>query len=336
MILNHEKPDRLASSYRAEPPTRRRIRQETGWSEDELIERFDVDMLMIDSIPPAETFDGKYFQNHWGERYIYKETPYGPQREDVSGALSSAETLEEIQRFPWPSNDDVDYSQLAAICRKYAGRALVYGAADIWQRPSLVRGMANFMMDMHEEPEICHWMSNRFTEYYIEDYRRAWEVSGGEIDLYCVISDLGSQNGPLISMKDYQAFVSPYLRRISAAIHELGAKVWFHSCGKMDRFIPALIQDGVDMIDPIQPVHEDMSPEALARKFGGKVSFHGGIDIQDLLPHGTPEQIRAEVGRYHRAFGGRDYVCSSAHLLQPDTPASNIAALYEAILRSEN
>jgi len=333
LTMNHEKTDRIPTSFRAEPPTANRIKKELGLTTDEFIEKYDVDMLMIDSIPPAEKFDGKAYQNLWGERYIYKETEYGPMREDKPGALNDAETLEEVMAFNWPSNDDVDYSQLKGLCEKYSKHSLVYGSADIWQRPALVRGLENFLVDMYDEPEICHWMSNRFAEYYIEDYRRAFEISGGRIDLFCVISDLGSQRGPLISLNSYEEFVSPYLKRINDAIHEMGAKVWYHCCGKMDAFIPNLIRDGVDMLDPMQPVHEDMSPESLAKRFGNQVCFHGGLDTQQLLPKGTPEDVRAAVQRYRRAFGGTGYVCAGAHLYQPDTPSANIAALYEEVLQ---
>jgi len=55
---------------------------------------------------------------------------------------------------------------------------------------------------------------------------------------------------------------------------------------------------GIDVLDPIQPVGPEMTPEQLKAEFGDRLSFHGGIDMQHLLPHGTADDVRAEVRRY--------------------------------------
>ena len=104
----------------------------------------------------------------------------------------------------------------------------------------------------------------------------------------------------------------------------------YHSCGCICRFIPDLIALGVDVLDPIQPVGPEMAPERLKADFGDRLSFHGGIDMQHLLPHGTPEQVRAEARRYCDAGRGRRYILAPAHLFQPDVPPENILAVYEA------
>jgi uroporphyrinogen decarboxylase len=113
-------------------------------------------------------------------------------------------------------------------------------------------------------------------------------------------------------------------------IHGLGAKALYHSCGCIRPLIPELIRTGVDVLDPIQPIRDDMAPERLKADFGDQLCFHGGIDMQHLLPHGTPEQIRTEVRRYCEVLG-RDggYILGPAHLFQPDVPPENILAVYE-------
>lgn len=73
-----------------------------------------------------------------------------------------------------------------------------------------------------------------------------------------------------------------------------------------------------------------MTPECLEADFGDRLSFHGGIDIQELLPNGTPQQVKEEVQRYCEVLG-RDggYILAPAHLLQPNVPPENILAFYE-------
>ena len=104
----------------------------------------------------------------------------------------------------------------------------------------------------------------------------------------------------------------------------------YHSCGNIRPFIPDLIQLGVDILDPIQPVGAEMQPERLRADFGTRLCFHGGIDMQHLLPLGTAEEVRAEVHRYGQTLGADGgYISVPAHLFQPDVPPENILAVYE-------
>ena len=73
-----------------------------------------------------------------------------------------------------------------------------------------------------------------------------------------------------------------------------------------------------------------MAAENLAREFGGRLAFHGGIDIQELLPRGTPLQVKAEAARVAQLLGGNGgYILASAHHIQADTPVENVLAMYE-------
>ena len=239
-------------------------------------------------------------------------------------------TYADLTQFDWPSPDQFDYAPLAEQCFRWDAYALLYGFADIWQRPALVRGWEDMFVDMLERPEWVHYLCRKFTDFYKEDYTRAAEATRGRIDLYLLISDLGSQSKPLISIPMFREFVAPYLKEMVACIHGLGGKVLYHSCGFIRPFISELIGLGVDVLDPIQPVRPEMQPERLKADFGNKLSFHGGIDMQHLLPHNSPEQIRAEVRRYCDVLG-RDggYILAPAHLFQPDVPPQNILAVYD-------
>ena len=324
--------DRTPYNFRAEDVTLEKLFRSTPYKNtDELMDALNPDIRHINAITPPEKNMGGFYQNYWGERYIYKPSEFGPVREDMDGALSKAATLKEIKDFAWPKNDDFDYSDLADLCGKHKGRAIMYGHGDVWQRPSLVRGMAAFFEDMALNPEFCHYICDVFTGFYVEDYRRAFKASGGQIDIFLIYSDLGGQQSPFISLEMMREFVLPYIRRIADAIHELGAYFFYHSCGMIHAFIPDLIEAGVDILDPIQPCTPSMQPEVLSREFGKKLCFHGGIDVQGVLVKGKPQDVRDEVARYKAAFGNTGYICSSSHLLQADTPVENIFALFDEI-----
>jgi uroporphyrinogen decarboxylase len=332
--LEHCRPDRTPCDFWAEECTWNRLFAYVGHRDrDRLLDALRIDVRHLDVAgPPERAMGGGVYQNYWGERYVYKQTPWGPMREDVRGALSDAQSLADLERFDWPSPDLFDYSQLAEQCRRLDQYALFYGFADVWQRPALVRGWEGMFLDMAERPDWAHFLCRKFTDFYKEDYTRAAEATRGRIDLYLLISDLGSQTGPLISLAMFREFVAPYLREMIDCIHRLGGKVVYHSCGAIRAFIPELIALGIDVLDPIQPVGPEMSPERLQADFGGKIAFHGGIDMQRLLPQGSPEEVRAEVRRYCETLG-RDggYILAPAHLFQPDVPPENIFAVYDAI-----
>ncbi|MEN6302837.1 MAG: uroporphyrinogen decarboxylase family protein [Armatimonadia bacterium] len=333
--LNHERPDRVPRDFWAETPALRRLLDHTGLPDEEaLLQRLQVDMRHLNAIQPADReIAPGVWQNYWGERFIQKPTPWGPMREDLPGALADvkgdADVPEAFEQFPWPTPDLFDYSGLAAQAAQHADYALIYGFADVWQRPALVRGWENMFLDMAARPDWVHYLCRKFTDFYKEDYTRAAEVTGGRIDLFLLLSDLGSQHGPLVSLPMFRALIAPYLKEMVDRIHALGARVMFHSCGDVSRFIPDLIEMGVDLLDPIQPVNERMAPEALQAQFGGQIAFHGGIDMQGVLPFGTPEQVRAEVTRYSDLLGQHGgYILAPTHLFQPDVRPENVLAMY--------
>jgi uroporphyrinogen decarboxylase len=331
--LRHEQPDRTPRDFWAEPPAWKRLFTYLGHSnKDRLLDDLGVDVRHLETVVPRECeVGGGMFQNFWGERFVNRETPWGPMREDVKGALTDACSLAELEEFHWPTPDDIDRSQLEAQCRRYEQHALLYGFADVWQRPGLVRGWENMFLDMMERPEWVHFLCSKFTNFYLEDYTRAAEITHGRIDLYFLISDLGTQRGPLISAAMFRKFVAPYLKVMIDRIHSLGGRAMFHSCGMVRSFIPDLVELGVDVLDPIQPVGPAMQPEILKREFGDRLSFHGGIDMQCLLPHATSTQVEIEARRYCEILGaGGGYILGPAHLYQPDVPPENIIAVYRA------
>lgn len=329
--LRHEQPDRAPRDFWAEPPMWNRLLAHTGCRHrGDLLDKCGVDVRHLEapSVPEREITDG-IFQNFWGERFVQQPTPWGPMRHDLKGALAEARSFSDLEGFDWPTPDCIDRSGLLKQCREWEQHALMYGFADVWQRPALVRGWEEFFVDLIERPAWVHYLCRKFTDFYLEDYTRAAEITQGRIDLYLLISDLGSQTGPLISKSMFGEFVAPYLGEMIDCIHRIGGKVLFHSCGLIAPLIPELIGLGVDVLDPIQPIGPSMQPERLKNDFGEHLCFHGGIDMQNLLPQGTPSQVQNEVRRYCEVLGaGGGYILGPAHLFQPDVPPENVLAVY--------
>ena len=128
----------------------------------------------------------------------------------------------------------------------------------------------------------------------------------------------------------YDLHLRPFHQQLIDVAVQFGKPVMLHSCGGVFPLIPRLIDMGVNILNPIQPRARGMEPENLARQFGGRLAFHGGIDIQELLPRGTPSQVNAETARAAELLGrSGGYILASAHHIQADTPVENVLAMYD-------
>lgn len=103
------------------------------------------------------------------------------------------------------------------------------------------------------------------------------------------------QDSPMMSTEMYQQWLKPRLAKVIAAAKEVKPDILisYHSCGFCKPFINDLIDAGVDILNPVQP--ECMDFNEIFAEFGGRISFNGTIGTQQLMPHGTPEEVKAEV-----------------------------------------
>lgn len=115
--------------------------------------------------------------------------------------------------------------------------------------------------------------------------------------------------------------------------HSYGVKVMYHSCGSIVEAIPMLIETGVDIIHPIQALAAGMEPANLKEKFGGQVCFCGGVDTQELLPNGTPQQVAAKVRELRACFPTGLIISPSHEVILPDVPPCNIKAMFDEVKR---
>jgi uroporphyrinogen decarboxylase len=126
--------------------------------------------------------------------------------------------------------------------------------------------------------------------------------------------------------------IKPYHKRFNTFLKEYtDAKIFYHSCGNVVPLLDELIDAGFEVLNPVQvAAFED--PAGVKSKYRDKLSFWGGIDTQRVMPHGTPEEVREEVGLRIRQFGpGGGFVAAAVHAMQPDIPPQNIVAMSEAV-----
>lgn len=143
--------------------------------------------------------------------------------------------------------------------------------------------------------------------------------------------DWGHQRGLLFGRPLWQRFIKPRIARMYGMVKRAGKAVMIHSCGKVQELFPELIEIGLDIFNPFQP--EVMDPLAIKKQFGSSLSFFGGVSVQRLLPHGTPQQIRDQVRLLIDQVGqGGGFIIGPSHDMPGDIPVENMAAFVQAVM----
>ena len=183
---------------------------------------------------------------------------------------------------------------------------------------------------MYTHPEVVHAVTRRVVDFLVSANTALLRQTAPYLSAGFFGNDLGTQISMMVSLDCFDEFILPSVRRIADTIRQAGLPVAFHSCGAIEPLIPRLIDAGVELLHPLQARARGMDAETLASRYRGRLIFMGGVDTQQLLPFGTPEQVRAEVLRLRGIFGD-DFIVSPSHeALLPNVPFENAAAMSRA------
>ena len=281
--------------------------------------------------PPARQFpDGSREDPPWWVRSREVNYGTGAYWEMIEWPLRTATTMAELEQFQWPSADWYDFSTIEAQCDAWPEHAIegCYVAPFFWHNH--VRGLEQSCIDLIAEPEMTMYMLNRIEEFCWEYACRFFEAGNGKIQLTQVTDDFGSQKDLLISEEAYRKWFKPIQRKFISLAHQAGILVMHHDDGAIRRIIPDLIEVGIDILNPVQHVCPGMELEGLKRDFGDRLCFHGGVDNQQVLAHGTVAEVQREVRDCLQILGaGGGYILAPCHNIQPVSPTENIVAMFE-------
>jgi uroporphyrinogen decarboxylase len=199
------------------------------------------------------------------------------------------------------------------------------------------RGFEDWFLDLGQDHGVFQALMEAVLEVMIEWNRLALEQIADVIDIVAFGDDIGQQDRTVCSLPLYRKLIRPCQERIVAAIRRhTRAKILYHTCGSVYRYIEDFIDIGIDALNPIQVTARNMEPERLKREFGGRIAFWGGIDTQSVLPRGSVQEVREEVKRRIADLApGGGYVLSAVHNIQPEVPPENLIAMYEAARECE-
>ena len=321
--------------------------QQLAAPSEEVLQRFHVDFRYVTAQAPAG-FDGAVRRRARGGRVWQELTDeFGvtwsmPEDQqlymDITHHPLAAASVADLREYPFPRGNDpsrfAGLRERALRLRRDTPYALCSGTGGVtYEVCGYMRGLEPWFADMVQNPAFCEALIDRTCGYWVDWLRGFLGEVGDLLDVVMIGDDLAGQNGPLFSPAFYRAVVKPRQKRVVETIRSLTrAKIWYHTCGSCVPFIPDLLENGIDILNPVQISARNMTPAMLKENFGARLTFWGGgIDAQHVLPFARPERVREEVTANVRAFKpGGGYVFCNCHNIQAGVPAENIVAMYDA------
>jgi uroporphyrinogen decarboxylase len=250
-----------------------------------------------------------------------------------AGPFAETEDVAEVEDYPWPKAEDMNFGPILERLRN-AGD--VYRASGLWtcfyHNVMDLFGIEAYLMKMYLNPEVVHAVTDRVCQFYYDANERFFKEAGDLVDGFFFGNDFGTQLDLICGPDQFDEFIMPWFKKFTDQGHRHGHQVILHSCGAIHKVIDRLIDAGVDCLHPLQAKAANMDAETLSRDFGGKISFLGGIDTQDLLVNASPEEISTEVKRVRSHLAPRLIVSPSHEAILINIPPANIQAMAEAVV----
>ena len=285
--------------------------------------------------PHRELPDEYGFIDEWG---ILRKMPPDADTYYVANAPLSGEiSIHDVMNYPMPDPTDPGYArglrEKILTLRATDQRAIVLSLPDsVVQQSQLLRGFGEWYTDVAVNPDLLCVLMDRVVENQMAIWDTILSAVGDVIDVVFNFDDLAMQDRLIVSPVMYRKYLEPRVRTyIEFLKRKTSAKIVFHTDGAVIPVLNSLADMGVDCINPLQVSAKGMSDvAALKQQFGDRLAFWGGVDSQHTLPHGTPDEVRAETASRVRDLnknGG--YVLGAVHNIQGDVPPENIIALFE-------
>jgi uroporphyrinogen decarboxylase len=358
--MNHQQPDRLLidmgkhigsihktaygqlkdylgdESMVSEPAILDRMAQ-TVVPDESLLQRFDIDFrwLVPNWVQVTERSDVPGYIDMWGVPY---KALSDWEHCMVDGSPMRQATVAELDDFQWP--DPHDPKQFEGLRERakhlYENTDYVIGAdaikAGMLMNSLQLRGYDQFFMDLVLDVDLAEALMDKILWTLKEMWTHYMEEVGPYVQLAYVTDDFGTQKSMMISPKMFRELIKPRWKALIDHIKSLAdVKIMFHSDGDILPLLDDFVDMNVDILNPVQTSVAGLEDTfALKEKSGDSLCFHGAIDVQQMMPNATTEELEQEIAR--RVFDlGRNggYILAPCHNIGHDIPPENVATLFD-------
>jgi uroporphyrinogen decarboxylase len=313
--------------------------------DDFVVKRLHADTQYVRPRPLKDRYKrypGKIVEDEWGikfhksENSLYYELHESPLKEPYE---------EVIEEYEWPDpKDPIRYEGLedearglyeeTDYCIILDHLTPLFGEG-LLEKAWYLRGFQEFLKDMIIRPDFVETLLKKLHQIQMTHFGEVLDRVGDYVQIAEVMSDFGMHDRMIFSPDFYRKFFKPFDAKLIEFIKKKAhVKVLYHTCGSLYPIIPDYIENGVDVLNPVQPRAKDMESSKLKKEFGESLSFHGGFDIQQILPYGSIDEVDEEAKRVIRELGHEGgYIFAPAHCIQPDVPPENIVAMYDSAFK---
>jgi uroporphyrinogen decarboxylase len=297
----------------------------------------DEDMLLT-SVGWANSYyqSGETYTDEWG--ITWKSSPYttpfgiGHYTEMIGHPLADDLAIAGYTG-PDPNRPEL-YDEAARVIADFKDEYWIVGVTvtTIFETAWALRGYEQMLMDFVANPDLAEHILNIPYQYHLTAAKKLVEMG---VDMIWTGDDVGMQTGMLISPKTWRKFLKPKMANFIASLKAVNpqVKVAYHSDGNVSAIIPDLVEIGLDVLNPIQPVC--MDPAELEQKYGDRLCFWGSMDEQHTLPFGSPQDVRTEVLARLKTLGKNGgLIIGPTHHVQLDTPMENFWAMVNTITQT--
>jgi uroporphyrinogen decarboxylase len=335
--LAHEEPDRVPMDFWMTPEIRDRLTAETGhkdaW-EMKVALGHDCLTAFVGLVASFYLSDDARYVDPWGitwARMSYADGK-GSYTEMVGHPLAGDDSLLASYRAPDP-DEPRQYEETAMLIRRFGRTHSIVGGVlcSAFEGPWYLRGMDQFLQDMLINKDYAHALTDLVADFHLKAGLNLVRMG---CDILLAGDDVGTQDRMLISPELFREYIKPRYGRMYAAYKKANPdlKIAAHICGFVEPVIDDLVEVGLDILNPVQPL--SMDPARLKKRYGKRLSFWGAVDDQMVMPFGSPAEVEAEVRlRLRQLAPGGGYILCPSHNVQPTTPMENIHAYYRAAER---
>lgn len=221
--------------------------------------------------------------------------------------------------------DDKEVNSLwrvAGLLRKSIGDSTLVGASQ-WGPFTLAGAfygveklMRNIYRDKNAAKEVLEFTSELTYQYLVNFVKEGAEI---------VSTADPTASGDMISRKQFEEFSLPYLKKLTAKLHEHGAKVVIHICGDTTNRLDLIPEIGADFLSFDYKVDVAKAKEIL----GPMMAFSGNMNPVAIMQNATPDGVRAACLDCIKKAGNTGYILMPGCDIPHGVPLENIKAMVE-------
>ncbi|MDA3956332.1 uroporphyrinogen decarboxylase family protein [Oceanispirochaeta sp.] len=245
----------------------------------------------------------------------------------VENCLLESPSLKDY-KFPAPDEQKIREKCLRLTSPENKDKFTMYIIGfSLYERAWSLRGIENLLTDMVLNPSFVSELFENIVEYNLAVSKIVMEYP---VDGLFFGDDWGQQKGLIMGPDYWRKFIGPSLKSMYSYVKSKDRTICQHSCGDIYDVFGDLIDMGLDMYNTFQP--EIYNVAKVKEEFGDSLTFYGGISTQNVLPFGTPQEVRDATREMLDIMGKNGgYVAAPTHSMPPDISIENMLAFLDVV-----